>query len=272
MSLESLAGEGCRPLLGQQSGTPVSGTTKGASFTAMPDRTFPSTAIALALSLGGCSADIQAPTAQVPVVQSLLVARDSLQTVWVEYRLPADSGFGPGVRPVPPALVQLSLILPDSSSVSFTPAPVNPGRFDAAVTVDPGGHYRLTGTVTGIPVSAETTVPDSLDIRVPLEDTVSIAGSCGFCPLPYRWFAGGAEAYFYHLSETHSLFNRGGSTRDTTGVLRLLEGQGTTHLTVFALDAHAASFLLPTTPRSSIAGVFGLFGSASRAERWILWQ
>lgn len=238
----------------------------------MPDRIFPPTAIALALSLGGCSADIHAPTVQIPVIQSLLVARDSPQSVWVEYRLPADSGFGPGVRPVPQALVQLSLTLPDGSSVSFTPAPANPGRFDAPVTVDHGGHYRLAGAVTGIPVSAETTVPDSLDIRVPLEDTVSIAGSCGFCSLPYRWLAGGAEAYFYVLSETDTLFSTGGSTRDTAGVLRLLRRQGTTHLTVFALDVHAASFLLPTTPKSSITGVFGLFGSASRAERWILWQ
>jgi hypothetical protein len=102
---------------------------------------------------------------------------------------------------------------------------------------------------------------------------VSIAGSCVFCSLPYRWFAGGADGYFYVLSETDTSGSYGGgSTRDTAGVLRLLERQGTTQLTVFALDVHAASFLLPTTPRSSITGVFGLFGSASRAERWILWQ
>lgn len=247
---------------------------EGVGFIAMPNRTFPPTAIALALlDLGGCNADIQAPTVQAPVIQSLLVARDSLQSVWVEYRIPADSGFGPGVRPVPQALVQLSLILPDGSSVSFTPAPVNPGRFDAAVTVVHGGRYRLAGTVTGIPVSAETTVPDSLDIRIPLADTVSIAGSCGFCSLPYRWFAGGAEAYFYvHLETDTSGFRGGSSTTDTAGVLRLLQSQGTTRLTVFALDAHAASFLLPTTPKNSVTGVFGLFGSASRGERWILWQ
>lgn len=212
------------------------------------------------------------------MIQSLLIAGDSLQTAWVEWRVPADSAFGPDVRPVAPALVQLSLILPGGSAVRFTPAAGVPGRFDAAVVVTAGGPYLLQGTVAGHTLSAATTVPQSLGIRIPAQDTVRIAlGSCfGFCELPYHWVAGGAGEYFYIQSRTQTgQFVQAGSTRDTVGVIRVSQsrsGPDTATLTVFALEAQAAAFLVPTNPKSSIEGVFGLFGAASRATRWIVWQ
>ena len=88
------------------------------------------------------------------MIQALLVAQDSLQSAWVEWRVPADSAFGTQVRPVAPALVLLSLVLPDGSSVPFAPAAGVPGRFDAAVTVTPGSRYDLVGTVAGVAVSS----------------------------------------------------------------------------------------------------------------------
>src|SRR5438093_6098898 len=132
-------------------------------------------AVLLALGLCGCRAEIGAPAAgALPVIQALLVAQDSLQTAWVEWRIPADSAFGVEVRPVAPALVQLSIVLPDGSSVPFTPVSGVPGRFDAAVTVTPGSRYDLAGTVAGVAVSSATTVPGPLDIRIPARDTVTV--------------------------------------------------------------------------------------------------
>jgi len=227
------------------------------------------------IGLTACDATIgTGPAGAIPVVQTLLVAGDSLQTAWVEWRTPADSAFTPDVRPVSPSVVDLWLILPTGDSAGFAPVAGVPGRFDATAVAVAGDAYLLRGTVAGHAVSAATTVPDQIDIRTPAADTIAISGGCGFlCPLSYRWFAGGTAAYLYEESQVGSpIVLLLQSTRDTVGVIQLLPAQDTTKLAVFALDAHAASFLLPTTPKSSITGVFGLFGAASRAERWIVWQ
>lgn len=224
-------------------------------------------AVLLALGLCGCGAEIGAPAAEgVPVIQALLVAQDSLQSAWVEWRVPADSAFGTQVRPVAPALVLLSLVLPDGSSVPFAPAAGVPGRFDAAVTVTPGSRYDLVGTVAGVAVSSATMVPGPLDIRIPAQDTVTVDSSCIVCDLPYQWFAAGGAQYLYMQAAN-------GTTGDTIGVVRLIRpfaASDTVPLTVLALEAHAAAFLAVETPQSSIRGVFGLFGAASRAQRWII--
>lgn len=230
-----------------------------------------------------CDADIgtRSPVAE-PVVQCLLVVGDSVQTAWVEWRVPGDSSFSTLVRPVPPALVQLTLSSPSLGSVAFTAAPGVAGRFEVPAVVEHGRLYRLQGTVAGHALSAATTVPQPLDIQTPQEDTVRIAlGSCfAFCEVPFRWVAAGAEQYLYVQSRAGTggggaQVTQSGATSDTAGVIVVLQtrsGPDTARLTVFALEEHAASFLLPTTPKSSIAGVFGLFGAASRAERWLVWQ
>ena len=57
----------------------------------MLDRLSLPTAVFFCLALPGCSANLDAPSAlTVPVVQALLVAGDSQQTAWVEWRVPAD--------------------------------------------------------------------------------------------------------------------------------------------------------------------------------------
>lgn len=235
------------------------------------------TAVALIASgLAACDSVIgPGPTAAVPVIQSLLVAGDSIQTAWVEWRVPADSAFGPEVRPVAPTLVQLSLTLPGGGSVPFTPAAGAAGRFDAVAEVDPGARYHLVGTVAGLSVSAEAMVPGQVSVRSPQQDTVSLSqNACvgGLCTLPFHWIAAGAAAYFYLQSRADRVVG-GGSTTDTVGVIRLFRqggGADTVRLSVFALEPNAAAFLLPDTPKGSITGVFGLFGAASRAERWIV--
>lgn len=233
-------------------------------------------AVLLAIVLSGCGAETVSPSTARPVLQGLLIAGDSLQTAWVEWRVPAESGFGIAVRPVDASLVRLSLVLPDGQLMDFVPVPGVPGRFDAVVGVVSGSRYGLVGSVAGISFMAETTVPDPLDIRIPAQDTGVVTGSCIFCTLPYRWFAGGAVGYLYLHSRTDtSGYIDVGSTRDTVGVvrlLRLLSTQTITHLTVLALEAQAASFLTVNAPKSSVRGIFGLFGAASRAERWIVWQ
>jgi hypothetical protein len=227
------------------------------------------------VALAACTSDITSPGGAVPVVQCLLVAGDSLQTAWVEWSVPADSGFGIDPRPVDTEFVRLALVLPDSSTVPFIPAAGVVGRFDAPVIVQPGASYRMIGTVAGFAVSAEVTVPSQLDIRDPAQDTVVVSMSCGIlCRLGFRWFAAGATAYLYTQSKGTSLVSAQ-STRDTTGTINLLRfrsGPDTTRLSVLALENHAASFLTLKTPKSSITGVFGVFGAATRAQRWIIYQ
>jgi hypothetical protein len=211
----------------------------------------------------------------VPVIQTLLVAGDSQQIAWVEWRIHADSSFGPGVRPVDPSLVQVSLILPTGSSVPFTASSNVPGRFEAAAIVAPGLTYRLTGTVAGFALTAKTTVPDTLAVRVPAQDTVD-GGSCVedfiYCELPYSWSAVGATAYaYFQAQQDPGLLSNFRSTRDSTGVMLLLPDTGAGRLTVLGLEENAAAFLTVSTPKSSVTGVFGMFGAATRAERWIIW-
>lgn len=227
----------------------------------------------LMLATTACQAEFSNPeNVPIPVIQVLLVTGSPVQTAWIEWRVPADSAFGPAVRPVDPASVQLSLVLPDSSTVPFAAVSGMPGRFDAQINVFPGLRYRLTGAITGVGVTGETTVPGMIDVRQPGQDTVLFTGSCTLCALPYRWYAPNAAAYWYFHSENGALpFSEGGSTRDTSGVIQLQRRPGISHLTVLALDSHAAAFLTATDPHSSVSGVFGLFGAASRAERWISW-
>jgi hypothetical protein len=241
----------------------------------MFDRRLIPAAVLLALVLSGCGAETAAPSATRPVLQALLVAGDSLQTAWVEWRVPAESGFGIAVRPVDANLVRLSLVLPDGRLTDFVPVPGVPGRFDAVVGVVSGSRYGLVGTVDGASVAAETTIPEQLNIYVP-QDTGVVTGTCTVCSVPFQWSAGGAAGYLYLHSQTDtSGYIDVGSTRDTVGVvhlLRLLSRQTLTHLTVLALEAQAASFLTVRTPKSSLRGIFGLFGAASPAERWIVWR
>jgi hypothetical protein len=136
-------------------------------------------------------------------------------------------------------------------------------------------RYRLSGAIAGVALAAETTVPDSIVVRVPAQDTVD-GGSCVtsflYCSLPYNWSAVGATAYLYFQSTNDTAQVRiFGSTHDSTGTLRLVQDTGTERLTVLAVEQNAASFLIVTTPRSSVSGIFGLFGAATRVERWIVW-
>lgn len=228
------------------------------------------------LGILGCASAIEPPASDpVPVIQVLLIAEDSLQVAWVEWRVPADSTFGRGVRPVDPALVQVSLILPNDSAVPFAPSPGIAGRFEVLATVGPGATYRLTGTIAGSALTAHTMVPGPLTVHVPARDTVDgtfCTGGIITCDLPYSWSASGAGAYLYLQSQGESgTIAYAGSTRDSIGVMRLVQGTGTERLTVLAVDGNAAAFLTLRTPNSSVHGVFGMFGAATVAQRWIQW-
>lgn len=241
-----------------------------------PGFRFSSAVAFLALGLYACGAAIEPPPGgSVPVIQTLLVAGDSQQIAWVEWRVHPDSSFGPDVRPVDPSLVQISLILPTGSSVPFTPSANIPGRFEAAVSVSPAMRYRLTGTVAGFGLAAETTVPDTLAVRVPALDTVDGASCVDqffYCEVPFIWSAAGATAYMYFQAQVDPVrLSRFGSTRDSTGVMLLYRNTGTERLTVLALEDNAAAFLTVRTLKSSVSGIFGMFGAATRAERWIVW-
>ena len=248
----------------------------GARRAGMPRSPTPTAFVLLAVTVCGCGAAIEPPTSgSVPVIQTLLVAGDSQQIAWVEWRVHPDSTFGPEVRPVDPSLVEISLILPTGSSVPFTPSPNIPGRFEAAALVSPAMRYRMAGAVAGFALAAETTVPDTLFMRVPARDTIAVVAcveSFIYCELPYSWSARGATNYVYFQAQGDPLLlSNFRSTRDSTGIMLLLPDTGTGRLTVLALEDNAAAFLTPRTPKSSVRGVFGMFGAATRVERWIIW-
>jgi hypothetical protein len=234
------------------------------------------------LFLAACDASIGGgPRVPIPVVQSLLVAGDSIQIAWVEWRVPAESAFTNDVRPVDAGIVQLSLVLPGGGSVPFVPAAGIPGRFDAAATVNPGASYGLQGTVAGLTVAGSTTVPQLLDVRAPAQDTIRFpSGACfGLCPVPYEFVAPGATRYLFVQTRQQpgggSVTLQTGATSDGAGTLYVVQSRGgadTSSLAVYALEPRAAAFLFRSTPKSSLTGIFGLFGAATRATRRIIWE
>lgn len=233
-------------------------------------------------ALAGCDSGIDTgPSVPIPVVQSLLVAGDSIQIAWVEWRVPAESAFTTDVRPVDTGLVQLSLVLPGGISVPFAPAAGIPGRFDAAATVNPGTSYGLQGTVAGLTVSGSTAVPQLLDVRAPAQDTIRFpSGACfGLCPLPYELVAPGATGYLFVQTRQQpgggSVTLQIDASADSAGILYVFQsrsGPDTATLALYAVEPHAAAFILRSTPKSSLTGIFGLFGAATRATRRIIWE
>lgn len=233
------------------------------------------TAITMGAIVLGCGEANFGPTGSPTIViQGLLSLEAQQQSIWVEWSTPSDSAFSSTIRPIDGTTVSLDLILPTGDGVPFEPSET-PGRFDAVVEVAPGNTYRLIGRVAGIPISAETVVPGPLRIVAPADDTLTVSlSTCQlFCEVPYSWHADRASGYEYISGPAGG---QSGATRTATheaaGVLKLLPLSGKSALTVVAYDQNASSFLLASSPKSSISGGFGFFGAASTARRVVVWE
>lgn len=228
-------------------------------------------------SCGGEVSDIDAAP-PVPVIEILLIAGQPTQTALVQYSAPAEPVVALVNVPVNPDSVALELVGHDGSHTAFEPIIGSPTMFQASRLVAAGETYTLSGVVAGLNVTATATVPETLQVRDPAQDTLFLS-SAGLVSVPFSWFAAGANSYVVRQ------FDREGNgalilaTTDTVGVLRPLSffgGLDTTSLAIWAYDPAAASFFLAHggVPRSSSTSAIVGFGAAVRlpADKIVVWQ
>ncbi len=216
----------------------------------------------------GCKGALDLPPGESrPYLQSVLQPGDSIQSVWVEVSSPAESSFTPSIHPIDPALVSLSIVPFAGPQVPLVAAALNPGRFDATLPVQDGEQFRVVGTIDGIQITANVTIPGSLVVSDPATDTVHVQGGLS-TSLRFRWSSAGASIY---IVET---VGNGGSlltaVRDTIGSVQIFRVQDTMALVVRAYEANASEFLFVKTPINRIAGGFGFIGAATQDKRFVV--
>jgi hypothetical protein len=219
-------------------------------------------------------------TSPVPVVQILLVAGQPSQTASVQYSAPAEPIVPLIQVPVDADSVVLELVGSDGSHTPFEAIAGSPTTFQASRLVAPGETYTLSGTVAGVHLTATATVPETLQVRAPAQDTLFFSLSSGLTSVPFSWFAAGANSYVVRQSDRNGNTGLVFATTDTVGTLPVTPffsfRPDTTELAILAYDPSAASFFLArgSLPRSSgTAAVVG-FGAAVRlpTNKIVVWQ
>lgn len=208
------------------------------------------------------------PTAEarhgLPVVNLTLFAGESLHVATVLRGSPADSAIPRQLRPWPESEVSLRVAADDGVASSLDPAGQG-GQYVVRLAVQPGRRYTLFGTVGGTAVQARTTVPSMFEVRAPEGDTVTSADGVGIAPLvrvPYVFHSSGASGYEVRTVTLSSVTEHAAFLKESAGDIPLvIRDTALRRLVFIAYDANAAAWLHFTTPRSSIAGVFGTFGS-----------
>jgi hypothetical protein len=112
------------------------------------------------------------------VVSALLVAGDSLPPVFLARTVPIGEPFDSLASVIEGAEVAISLLAPDGTvETTYAYGDSLLGRYlpdDTLAAVLPGRRYRLEAVVPGfeLPVTAETTVPDTVTVVRPLPESV----------------------------------------------------------------------------------------------------
>jgi hypothetical protein len=234
-----------------------------------------------ALSLMSCGGEVSGiePSRPIPVIEILLIAGQPTQTASIQYSAPAGPIVPLVQLPVNPDSVALELVGPDGNHTPFERTG-SPMTFQASRLVAPGEAYTLSGTVAGVNLTATATVPETLQVRAPAEDTLFLSLSSGFPSVAFSWFAAGANSYLVRQSDRHGNTGIVFETTDTVGGLPLnpffSSQPDTTELSIWAYDPSAASFFLGhgSVPHSSgTAAVVG-FGAAVRlpTDKIVVWQ
>ena len=199
--------------------------------------------------LAGCADLIDLPDPAPPpiLIEAVLIAGAPLADFRISRATPLESTADP---PIAVAAVALRLARAGRTSMPLWPDPDSAGRFRASLPIEAGARYRLAGTVDGVAVEAETTVPNPLEIIAPAGDTIALE-SGRIQQLSFRWRAGGASI----LTSPSALFllEPAGSgaaprTRDTVGTLLLapLPAPGDQPIEFWALNQDADLVALAT--------------------------
>lgn len=199
------------------------------------------------------------------MVSLTLFAGESLHVATVLRLVPGDSAIPRRLPPFPTSAVHLWVEGEGSADAPLDPLGGN-GQFIVKMLVQPGGLYRLRGTVGSTPVYGETTVPLRFAVARPESDTITSADGVGLAPLirvPYVFQAQGAAGYEVRTVSLDNVTEQAAFLREPVGELPLVfRDSAVRHLVFFAYDANATAWFHLSTPRSSLTGTFGEFGSA----------
>jgi hypothetical protein len=238
-----------------------------------------------AMSLMSCGGEVSGidPGPPVPVVEILLVAGQPTQTALIQYSAPAEPIVLPDEVPVDPDSVALELVGPDGSRTPFQPTAGSPTMFQAGLLVAAGETYTLSGMVAGVNVTATATVPETLEVRKPTQDTLFFSRSFddpfANASVEFSWFAAGANSYVVRQSDREGNTTSLLATTDTAGTFppfSFYSQADTTRVAIWAYDPSAAAFFLThgSVPRSSSTAAVVGFGAAVRwpADKIVVWQ
>ncbi len=223
----------------------------------------------LALGLGGCGSPPSAPASRLPVISLTLVAGPGTQTAFVTYGWRGDSLLPSPLLPipVPAAEVSLRIVTPNQEQVPFRPG-TTPGSHEASLPITPGATYRLTGTVAGIPVEGQTSVPASFEVVEPAPDTIAISDQSSLVRIPFR-FNGNGVAFV--------ITGAAGPDPPLIGVNRRVDtlvvyspNPGSWEIRFYGLDQAGQDWLARANPRGNLSGVRGSINSAIVRQRVLL--
>ena len=232
--------------------------------------------VSLTFLSAGCSGPPTTATETVPVIQGILLAGRSTQSIWVEWSASGSASNTPRATPVDPALVSLELVS-GNSTTPYRPEVTTPGLFTVDVLVVPEEAYTLRGTIAGMPVRAEVVVPKQTKIVLPEGDTAIVG--IGH-PLHLTWRNTGAIGYAIgttaaDLQPDRAVGAHGISfTADT--VTAEFAPRNNEHFVVFVMAMDSVSFdvLRPDTPGFSgnvTGGAVGVFGAATLDTVIAIW-
>jgi hypothetical protein len=225
------------------------------------------------LPIVACGTTVELPPApeRIPVVEGFLLADSSTSLFRIVWSQPLGRPVVDSTEPVAAPLVHLVLRGPAGASGTLAPVADSAGYHRVRLAIQRGALYRLEGTVDGVGLAAETTVPSRFDVAAPGDLTAVAAGSLE--RLPFRWSSSGAAAFFARGAR----FPFGAvSTRDTMGSLSPdVRPAGTdAPLLLFAISEEADGYLFGQPhPRTNLRGVaFGYLGSGIAIRRTVRWQ
>jgi hypothetical protein len=224
-----------------------------------------SLAIGWAMAAVGCGDVVTVPDlAPPPVIEGLLLADSLRSTFRIGYAATTD---GADLSPIAPDSVDLALAS-GAVSARLIAVPDSAGFFRAELAIRRGGRYRLTGTVAGRSIHAETIVPSAFTIDEPADPVVVTLDEI---TTPFRWHAEGAGGFLALGARLSPL--AANATRDTIGLIYLdPRERSKSSIQVIAITAETHAYFFALTGRGNVHGGFGVLGGGIATHRAVRWQ
>jgi len=221
--------------------------------------------IGLALAGAGCGDVVTVPDlAPPPVIEGLLLADSLRSTFRIGYAATVD---GADLSPIGPDSVDLALTS-GASSARLIAIPDSAGFFRANLAIHRGGTYRLTGTVAGGSIRAETVIPSGFVIDTP-PDPVMV--TLDETTTPFRWHAEGVGGFLALGARLSPLLAN--ATRDTVGLIYLdPRERSRPSIQLIAITAETYAYFFAPTARGNVEGGFGILGGGVAIHRGVRWQ